>query len=136
MRYTLLCLTLTLLWLAGSNPTRAQDKKAPAPLDAKLRVKVGAKLEVSCQFLLSGKADQSFENTEYRYAVLDKDGNQVEDALTIRLPLRTILLPKNMRSVTDATDASIVADKLKPGEDYYFVVSVRNLTGLAKFKAP
>src|SRR5207248_3817676 len=105
-------------------------------LDAKLRVKVGAKLEVSCQFLLPGKVDQSFENTEYRYAVLDKEGNQVDDALKIKLPLRTISLPKSERSVTDATDASIVADKLKSGEEYYFVVSVRNLTGLAKFKAP
>lgn len=26
--------------------------------------------------------------------------------------------------------------KLKSGEEYYLVVAVRNLTGLAKFKAP
>lgn len=135
MRYFLHCLMLGLLYF-GEMAVQAQDKKTPPPLDAKLRVKVGAKLEVSCQFFLPGMADQSFENTEYRYAVLDKDGNQVDDALKIKLPLRTISLPKNQRSVTDETDATIAADKLKSGEEYYFVVSVRNLTGLAKFKAP
>ena len=135
MRYTMLYLMFMLLCLAGIQPTRADDPKAPVALDAKLRVKVEEKLQVSCQFLLAGKADQSFENSEYRYAVLDKDGNQVDNAVTVKTIQRTITLPKNQRSVTDATDATIVADKLKSGEEYYFVVSVRNLTGLAKFKA-
>ena len=135
MRFTLLSLTLAVFCLACGNPTRAGDEDA-LPLDAKLRVKVGKELQLSCQFLLPGKADQSFKNTEYRYAVLDSDGNQVDDALEYKLPLRTISLPKSMRSVTDSTDAIIVAGKLKSGEEYYFMVSVRNLTGLAKFKAP
>jgi hypothetical protein len=132
----MLFIMLVLFCLVGPNPTPAQEKKNAPSLDAKLRVRVGEKLEVSCQFLLSGKEDQSFENTEYRYAVLDEHGNQVNDALKVKLPLRTISLPKNQKSVVDGTDAIIVADQLKSGADYYFVVSVRNLTGLAKFKAP
>lgn len=107
----------------------------PPSLDAVLRVKVD-KLEISCQFDLPGKVDQSFQNTEYRYAVLDKKGVQVNGALIWKLPIRTISLPKDRRSVIDATDAAIVKDKLMAGEQYYLVVSVRNLTGMAKFKVP
>ncbi len=36
--------------------------------------------------------------------------------------------------MNDSTDAELGTNKLRKGEDYYFVVSVRNLTGLAKFK--
>jgi hypothetical protein len=136
MRYALTALTLILFVGIASQLTRADDEKAPPPLDAVLRVKVDAKLVISCQFDLPGKADQSFRNTEYRCVVLDKDGVQVEGALLYRQPRRTIELPKDKRSVTDATDANFVTEKLKSGEEYYFVVSVRNLTGLAKFKAP
>jgi hypothetical protein len=104
--------------------------------DANLHVQVGAKLKVSCEFLLPGKMDQLMDNREYRYAVLDRDGNQVDNALTIRTVLRKIALPKSERSVVDDTDAVAQPEKLKSGEDYYFVVSVRNRIGLAKFKAP
>ncbi len=137
MRYAMLGVMPVALCLAGVNPTRGEDKRVPPPLAAKLRVKVdAAKLRPSCQFDLPGQADQSFENEEYRCAVLDRDGVQVEGALTFKLPVRTISLPKDKRSVTDATDAVFVKEKLKSGEEYYLVVSVRNLTGLAKFKAP
>jgi len=136
VRLTMFSLILGIVCLAGVN-TRGEDKKARSPLDAKLRVNVDvAKLQPSCQFELPGKAEQSFRNTEYRYAVLDKDGVQVEGALRFRVPLRTILLPQDKRSVTDLTEAEFVNKKLKSGEEYYFVVSVRNLTGLAKFIAP
>jgi hypothetical protein len=83
--------------------------------------------------MLPGKVDQSFENTEYRYAMRDKDGMLVDGALAIQTVQRTIALPKNARSVNDATDAQIQKSKFKPGEEYFFVVSVRNLTALARF---
>lgn len=129
-----LLFVLTVL-LSMTNSLSAQEA-TPPPLDAKLRVKIGTKLEPSAQFLLPGTVDQSFENSEYRYAILDKDGNQVDDALIFKEPHRTINLPKSERSVTDSTDATIRVDKLTKGEEYYFVLSVRNLTGLAKFKVP
>ena len=136
MRNSLFCLVFAVICFGGMNTTQAQEKKEPPRLDAVLSVKVDAKLNISCLFTLPGKMDQSFENTEYRYAVLDKDGVQVEGALVYQLPLRTISLPKNKRSVSDTTDAKFVKAKLEKGEQYYFVVSARNLTGLAKFKAP
>ena len=136
MRNSLVCMILAMLGFAGMNSTRAEEKKALPPLDAVLSVKLDAKLNISCLFTLPGKMDQSFGNGEYRCAVLDKNGVQVEGALIYKVPLRTISLPKNKRSVTDATDAELVTAKLEKGEQYYFVVSVRNLTGLAKFEAP
>lgn len=115
-----------------------QGQTAPPPpvpvLKAVLRVKVDEKLVVHCQFDLPGEKDQSFTNVEYRYAVLDKDGVQIPEALRVQLPFRTIELPKDQRSVTDRTDAVIVTEKLRRGEEYFFVVNVRNLTGLARFK--
>jgi hypothetical protein len=112
-----------------------QDQAAARPnLNAVLRASVDKDLAIRCRFDLSGTADQSFQNTEYRYAVLDKDGVQVDRALTFRLPIRRISLPKHEQSVIDTTDAVIERKQLKFGEDYYLVVSIRNLTGLAKFK--
>lgn len=105
-------------------------------LDAVLRVKVANDLQIDCQFELPGTKDQSFENTEYRYAVLDSNGVQVKDAVLMRLPIRVISLPKSQRSVSDKTDAIIQKGKLTSGETYFFVVSVRHLTGLARFMAP
>ena len=138
MRRITSLLPLAALVAVVASSSRAEPKADPSPgrLDAVMRVKVDDKLVVSCQFDLPGKKDQSFQNTEYRYAVLDKDGVLVEGAVEIFLPLRTISLPKDKRSVTDKTDAKIVKDKLTSGEQYFFVVSARNLTGLAKFKAP
>jgi hypothetical protein len=59
----------------------SQDKKDKAPpnLDAVFRVKIDKKQEISFQFDLPGKVDQSFYSAEYRYAVLDKNGVQVND---------------------------------------------------------
>jgi len=136
-RFVVLALALTTLFLNSWAAQGDESKLTPtANLDAVLRVRVDPNLTISCQFELPGKADQSFKNTEYRYAVLDKDGVQVRGALVFQLPLRTIALPKDQRSVTDATDAKFLKDKLKAGEEYFLVVSVREVAGLAKFKAP
>ncbi len=68
MRYSMLCVMAALLCFGAQGLTAAQDKKNHPRLDAVLRVKVDAKLLVSCQFDLLGKMDQSFMNTEYRRA--------------------------------------------------------------------
>ena len=114
----------------------ANSASSPAPLDAVLAVAVDKTLTIKCQFQLPGTVDQSFMNSEYRYSVLNQNGIQVKDGVMVRFPTRTISLPKKMRSIDDATDATIDASKLKSGEKYYFLVSVRNLTGLATFTAP
>jgi hypothetical protein len=131
------CLVLVMLAVGSVSATRGGENPALPPLDATLQVKVApTTLELSCQFDHPGKVDQSFSNEEYRYAVLDKNGIQVEEALNFRQPIRFISLPKAKKSITDATDARIIKEKLKSGEEYFLVVSVRNLTGLARFKAP
>lgn len=135
----LLTALLCAISLAAADPTPAPappSTASGAQLDAVLHVHVDEKLAISCRFDLPGKADQMFQNTEYRYALLDAGGVQIKDNLTMQLPVRTIKLPMDKKSVTDATDAQLDPTKLKPGEEYYLVISVRNLTGLAKFKAP
>ena len=139
MRYLLLCGIFALAcFSAGSTSAQDKKEKAPAPLNAVLRVQINAKREISCRFDLPGKADQSFYSAEYRYTVLDKHGVQVDDeALMINgAALHTVSLPKGTRSVTDESEFEFDMRQLKSGEEYYLVVSVRNLTGLAKFKAP
>ncbi|AMV25097.1 ECF RNA polymerase sigma factor SigE [Gemmata sp. SH-PL17] len=112
------------------------DAPEPARLDAMLRVQADTKKGIGIRFEHPGTADQSFASDEYRYAVLDKDGVQVNGAL-VHLPLaiHTTHLPKTERSVTDYSDYALDPRKLKSGEEYYVVVTVRNLTALAKFKS-
>jgi hypothetical protein len=50
--------------------------------------------------------------------------------------VHTVDLPKDQRSVVDESQLEFDVRQLKTGEEYYLVVSVRNLTGLAKFKVP
>ena len=133
----------------GSPSAQAQDRKAkePPPLDAVFRIEVTAKGVINFRFETPGTADQSFESTEYRYAVLDKDGVQLggpeDEKVLFHTPVtnHTTDLLKGKRSVSDYSDYAIAAwlkpgERLKSGEEYFLVVSVRNLTGLAKFKAP
>lgn len=80
-------------------------------------------------------ADQTFRNEEYRFEILNKDGMQIKAALTPRTIEREIVLKKDFKSTSDQPEVSLVAGKLKASEEYYLVVSVRNLIGLSKFKA-
>ena len=123
-------------------PATAHDKAAKEPpLDAVFRVAVTSKGFIEFRFDTPGTADQTFESAEYRYAVLDKDGVQVDPAFMdkllghIAVVEHTAFLQKGERSVPDYSDYRVQHRQLKPGEDYYFVVSVRNLTALTKLKS-
>jgi hypothetical protein len=112
------------------------------PLDAVLRVAVTPKGQIDLRFETPGAADQAFDSSEYRYAVLDGRGTQVTSprlevggALTpTGLAYHPVSLPKGRRSVADYAEVVLDFRRLKAGE-YYLVVSVRNLTALAKFKS-
>ena len=133
----------------GLTSVSAQDQaaKEPPPLDAVFRVSVTSKGVIDLQFDTPNTVDQTFESTEYSYAVLDKDGVQVateragEALFHIGTAIHTTFLPKGKRSVSDYSDYQFASwlnpsEGLKSGEEYYLIVSVRNLTALAKFKSP
>lgn len=117
-------------------PTQEKKEKILPDLDAVFRVEIGEKQSIKLRFDLPGKVDQSFYSAEYRYAVLDKDGVQVRThALRMNGAARhTVSLPKDERSVVGYSVFKF--DELKSGEEYYLIVTVRNLTALAKFKSP
>ena len=115
---------------------RGQETREAPPLDAVLRVDADINRGISLRFELPGKADQSFRSDEYRYAVLDKDGVQVNGALAqFPLAIHTTRFPKNERSISDYSAFMFDPRSLKSGEEYYLIVFVRNLTALSKFKA-
>ncbi|WP_020475763.1 hypothetical protein [Zavarzinella formosa] len=127
---------LAVAGVLGAGEASARETEKPR-LDAVFHVMVNAKQTIRFRFDLPGKADQSFESEEYRYAVLDKDGIEVRKALMILgLNVHTTQLPKKESVVEDYPDYMFDNRHLKSGEEYYLVVSVRNLTALAKFKAP
>lgn len=111
---------------------------APPDLDAALRVEVAPQGAINLWFDVRGAAEQSFDSSEYRYALLDKDGVQVDGWVLVPTgaAYHPVSLTKGKRPVTDYSERMIASGALKPGAEYYLVVSVRNLTGLAKFKAP
>jgi hypothetical protein len=78
--------------------------------------------------------EQRFLNTDYRFAILDKDGRQVKGALmTLDEEARAIVLKG--RSTTDTPPVFVENGKLKAGEQYFLVVSVRDLIGHVTFTA-
>jgi hypothetical protein len=115
----------------------ALGQKTPAPLKARLNVKVGAvsladkKLPAVFTFTNTTEDAQKFDNGEYRVVLLDSKGELVENALLVPTVLRTVTLKG--RSTADRPGLSLAPGKLKAGEEYYLVVSVRNLTALGKF---
>lgn len=127
--------------LAGCALASYAEEKTPPVLDAKMSVKVGAGsasatekvLPVAVTFENRSGKEQKFDNGFYRIVLLDRDGVQIDDALEFTTELRTITIKG--RSVTDRPGVYVKKGKLKEGEGYYLVVSVRNLTALAKFKA-
>jgi len=77
--------------------------------------------------------EQKLTNAEYRFAVLNKDGEHVEGALTVTAEMRTITLKG--RSTVDRPGVFVQKGKLEPGQEYFLVVVVRNLVGHVKFTA-
>jgi hypothetical protein len=118
------------------------DEKGSAPLQSKLKVALeegqsvpakGGNVPLVLTFSNRTDKDEKFSNTEYRMALLNKDGEQVDGALTFTIELRDIVLKD--RSTKDKPGVSVQPGKLKAGEEYFLVVSVRNLIGHVKFTA-
>jgi hypothetical protein len=133
--------TLALSALLFTAPAWADDKSMP-PLEASLKVQfaqgqtvaaANGKAPVELQFMNPAKKGQKFANTEYGVAVLDHNGEQVKGAIAVTTELRDVLLTGPV--TTDRPGISFVPGKLQSGEEYYLVVSVRNLIGHVKFKA-
>jgi len=137
MRKTLTMTALLLLLLTLTGATVAQT---PSPLASRLNAKIEGEVSLEKEALplvltFTNKTDkeQTFENGSYRFILLDANGEQVDDALLIPTVLRKITL-KGATTV-DRPGLSVAKGKLKAGQDYYLVVSARNLTALAKFRA-
>jgi WD40 repeat protein len=136
MRIPTLLLALSMIAAARAH-CQDNDATRRPDLDAVLRVLIDEKQVIRLQFDLPGKANQSFDSSEVRCALLDHEGIQVDGGVSPRaFAPQTISLPKTERSVT--VDAAFEIDwkKLKPRWEYYLVVSLRNLTALVKFKDP
>lgn len=128
-------LVLCMVFLGGA--LQAGDGQKPTPLQSRLKVnsvsaKGGSLWEVELTFTNDMDKEQSFKSNEYRMVVLDKNGEQVGNRpLEHTAQIRDIVLKG--RSTSDKHD--IFRPKLKAGEDYFLVVSVRNLTAHLKFTA-
>ncbi len=142
MRYALPGLALVAVCFSPGPMSAADRAAAPPDLDAVLQVEVTGEGVIGLRFDTPGGADQSFESSEYRYALLDKGGvqlgrEQADRALVyLGTAVHTADLPGSRRSAPDYSDYVVSFGSLRSGEEYYLVVSVRNLTGLARFKAP
>ena len=131
------CITLTLsLLFCLTSAVEAQ--KTPSPLESRLSAKVEGevsltdkKIPLILTFSNKTPKEQKFDNGSYRVVLLDSKGEQIDDALLVPTVLRTITLKGD--TTTDKPGLTVNDGKLKPGEQYYLVVSVRNLTALAKF---
>lgn len=116
------------------------DEKGGPPLQARLKVKLeeggsvpaqSGKIPLELTFFNKVETEQKFTNAEYRMDILNKDGEQVDDVLIVTVELRDIVLKG--RSTVDKPGVFIKKDALKAGENYFLVVSVRNLIGHVKF---
>jgi hypothetical protein len=127
-------------------PVAAQGNIAKdlPPLDGVLRVTVTPQGAIELRFDTPATASQTFDSSEYRYAVLDSAGTQVTSPqlevsgalVPTGAAYHPVLLPKDTRSVADYSEVMLDHSGLKAGGEYYLVVSVRNLTALTKFKSP
>jgi hypothetical protein len=135
-------LTGICLFLAVPLAASGDANESPA-LNSDLRVEFvkgksvpakGGKVPVQLTFLNRTDKEQKFAYAEYRFAILDKDGRQVKGALgVIDAEARDIVLKG--RSTTDTPEAFVMKGMLKAGEEYFLVVSVRDLIGHVKFTA-
>jgi len=133
------CVTLTAL-LTFCVAGVAVAQKTPSPLESRLSAKVEGevslkdkKIPLILTFHNKTSKEQKFDNGSYRVVLLDSRGEQIDDALLVPTVLRTVTLKGD--TTTDKPGLTVNDGKLKEGEQYYVVVSVRNLTALAKFTA-
>src|SRR5260370_4863375 len=128
------CLFLVVPLAASGN------EKAGASLNSDLRVSLldgksvpaDGDVPVQVTFFNHTAKEQRFDSTEYRFAILDKDGRQVKGALVVvDAHARHVVLKG--RSTTDSPAAFVMPGELKAGAEYFLVVSVRDLIGHVKF---
>lgn len=137
MRTPVTLMAMVVLLACGT----AVAQKTPSPLEARLNAKVeggevsltDGKLPLVLTFTNKTEKEQTFENTSYFLVLLDDKGEQVEDALLVPTVLRKVTLKGP--TTTDKVGLTLQKGKLKEGKQYYVVVSVRNLTAMAKFEA-
>ena len=119
------------------------DEKEARTLNSDLRVELlkgqsvpakDGKLPVQLTFFNHTDKEQTFVNTEYRFAILDKDGRQVKGALAILDEEARAIVLKG-RSTTDTPPVFVMQGKIKAGEEYFLIVTVRDLIGHVKFTA-
>ena len=119
------------------------DEKEARTLNSDLRVELlkgqsvpakDGKLPVQLTFFNHTDKEQTFVNTEYRFAILDKDGRQVKGALAILDEEARAIVLKG-RSTTDTPPVFVTQGKIKAGEEYFLIVTVRDLIGHVKFTA-
>jgi hypothetical protein len=135
---TLLALLVVLIGLLAA-ASAASARQTPSPLESRLSAKIEGpvslekgKLPLALTFTHKNEKEQTFQNGEYRFVLLDAEGRQVDNALLIPTVLRKITL-KGSETV-DRPGLSLAEGKLKQGQRYYVVVWVRNLTALAHFE--
>jgi hypothetical protein len=92
------------------------------------------KVPVQLRFFNHADKGQRFLNTEYRFAILDKGGRQLKGALAVIDEEQRAIVLKG-RSTTDTPPLFVAKGRLKAGEEYFLVVSVRDLIGHVKFTA-
>ncbi len=139
MKRTLLA---ALFLVASASPQAAGDERPAPALQAQLKVRLaegqaiparGGKVSLELTFSNPSGKEQQFSIGEYRIAVLNADGEQIDGGLVFTTELRDITLKD--RSTTDKPCLSVEEGKLRAGQEHYLIVSVRNLVGLVKFTA-
>lgn len=129
------CVLPIVVLLLAATVSFGDDGKTP-PLQSRLKIKVkdsvpakDGTIWVDLTFTNSTGKEQKFSNSEYRYAILDKDGQQVGDLCFLTAEVRDVVLKG--KSTTDNQAAH--TPELKAGQEFYLVVSVRNLTAQTTF---
>lgn len=127
-------LVIVVMLLAGAVSFGDDDKNPPLQSRLKIKVKDSVRAKdgtiwVDLTFTNATDKAQKFSNSEYRLAVLDKDGQQVGDLCFLTPEVRDVVLKG--KATTDQQPAH--APEMKAGQEYYLVLSVRNLTAQTKF---
>lgn len=128
----LLAVLLVTSMSSGGNEKgpRLESRIVRVKLEQPIRAKDGTAF-VELLFANATDKPQKFENSEYRFTILDTDGKQVSDQLFLTAEVRTVVLKGKMTA--EKQSAHVV--NLNAGQEYFLVVSVRNAVGMVRFRA-
>src|SRR5262245_38428846 len=131
------CVLVIVAMLLANAAWSGGGEGAPV-LQSRLKIKVKGAVPakdgtiwVDLKFTNATDKKQKFSNSEYRFAILDKNGEQVGDPCFLTPEVRDVVLKGK---ATDDVQPAHAPD-LKAGQEYYLVISVRNLTAQTKFMA-